>query len=55
MNKVEKIISAADQKGREKLIEAEARLQELQFKISETKDAAKQLIGRLGDLMKLGI
>lgn len=54
-DEAEKIIAAAEQKGKEKLVEAEEQLAELNGQISDTKDAAKELIGRLGELMKLGI
>ncbi|WP_407350906.1 hypothetical protein VNN41_04915 [Lactococcus garvieae] len=51
----EAIVKAAEEKGQEKLIEAEEQLAELNGQILETKNAAKELIGRLGELMKLGI
>ncbi|WP_251424028.1 MULTISPECIES: hypothetical protein [Lactococcus] len=51
----ETIIEAAEQKGQEKLDETEQKLTELNGQIADTKNAAKELIGRLGELMKLGI
>ncbi|MCO7181555.1 hypothetical protein NH621_10305 [Lactococcus formosensis] len=51
----EAIVKAAEEKGQEKLIEAEEQLAELNNQILETRNAAKELIGRLGELMKLGI